>query len=427
MEPRLYLQLSSGRDSALRERLSGSTSDLGWLVAGQYALRSRQGLGSTIDQATRLLIDPQTSRLDASLGWSAADDGKEKPTYRRLWDEFLSGIPDARAQAIRTGGLTVATGSEPLVIAENVLSFQTRALDMGRAFDEQLFEIENLPSATRRVAPDALFAPYVLISDITSLATQTMFNRVTPKTWEGRQVDRVIALHPRGLDRDRVVTSLRSTDWGSGRVWIWIPGFRDLVIPRRLGPTVLRLRSLIRTLAERGPVGLLGASFPLCTLISDGITDLAFSPHLETGRLRSGSGGPLAQSYVTKVHGWVSYDEVETYVRRCSTPAQVTEIFCAEGKCAELVEGVGINEFCALMFSRRETPKGAFAEPSSRKQQDLHALRARLQEVSLVAGLSRVDLVRILSGEARRSPFAGPAAFLSRWAAILRIEELAAA
>ena len=423
MRPTLYLQLASGQDGALADRVAAS--GLGWIISAQYALRGRQGLAARIDEVPRLLIDPQTMRLDLSLGWGVARDGGEKPAYRRLWDEFLRGFPPERAQEMRRMGWRDVSDEERRTLALNVLSFQTRCLDMGRAFDEELFGV--LPPSTRRVAPDVLMGSSVLVRDEASLHEQAALYAATPRRWEQLPVERVLVLHPAALDRDRVIRALRRIEWGDARIWISLPGFRELVVPRRLGPTALRLRSLIRMLAARGPVGLLGGSFPLCTLISDGIDSVAFGPHLESGRVRAGSGGPLAQAYVPAVHGWVSYDEVAHHLRRCSTRSQVAEVFCADEQCLGLLDRVGMEGFCREMFATVDTIRGPFADPTSRKLQDEHAVRARLLEIEMVSQLSRTELARVLAIAARRSPFVRPAEYLGRWAAILRIEELAAA
>ncbi len=119
MRPTLYLQLASGQDRALADRVAAP--GLGWIVSAQYALRGRQGLAAGIDGVPRLLIDPQTMRLDLSLGWGAARDGGDKLAYRRLWNEFLRGFPPERAQAVRRTGWRDVSDEERRTLALNVL------------------------------------------------------------------------------------------------------------------------------------------------------------------------------------------------------------------------------------------------------------------------------------------------------------------
>lgn len=417
-----YVRLASSIDTSLVRGL-GAT-DLGWALSAHYALAHRQGLASQIEEVGRLIIDPLTARMDPELGWSVARDGELKPAYRELLQQYLVGIDVGYIGAKWQPG----SDAERELFAANVLRFQGLCLDAGLSFERQLFDIDELPTPKRRIAPDELLGPYLLVRERQDLAEQVALYRNTPRQWEGIPVSLVLAVHPPLLRDLALVREMTTLDLDGARIWLALPDFRNS-LTHRSGPTIgLRARTIVKALAGRGPVGLLGAGFALSTLASNGVGAIAFGLHIAGDRQRKGSGGPWPYTYATAVHGWTSYREAAAVVSECRTPHDLAHWFCAEETCVRFFDEVGPREFARRMFSTRPGADATvYADPGARRLQDEHGLRARLFELDLMAGMTRPELARQLAAEARRSPFLRPARELHRWAAIMTMEETLAA
>ena len=203
-----------------------------------------------------------------------------------------------------------------------------------------------------------------------------------------------------------------------------MPDLRDTIPTRAAVRIVPRLCEVVRSLAERWPVGLFGAGFFLSTLVTLGATSVNFSIHMEGIHRVKRHGAPVAFSYVPAAHGWVAYPEVARRVQRCETSAEMAAFFCPEEHCVRFFDSLGPREFARRFFAVEQT--GA-PTAVSRRLQDEHALRARVLEINRMAGRSPEVVAHLLIGDIAGSPYRDPAALVRRWCVMIGLERQAAA
>lgn len=416
----LFVHIARHQDKELASRMR--SDNLGWMLSGEYVLRSRRTLSEDIATVGHVLIDPLTARMDAGLGWSVAKDGGLKPAYDELWATYLRGLPkQSKFEAWRA-----RSAEERAVFAGNVLDHAARVLDPARQYGLELFDLGELPPAARRLGPDAVLAPYVLVRSPVDLSEQVELWRAAGRSFAGLPVERVLLLSPDYLARHDPSPTVVSLAEGS-RVWIGVPDLRERILTRSSVTVVPRLRRLTRRLTEQVPVGIIGAGFFAATLLVEGASAVCFTTHMEGLHSRKRGGAPVPYSYVPAVHGWEHYERVRRVVSECTTPAEMGHWFCPESRCARLFEQLGPRDFATAMFETRRTTEGEVPTVEAADAQLDHAVRARVMEIDEIQSSTRIDLARRLSAEAARSPFRRPAEVLLRWAALLQIEERAAA
>jgi hypothetical protein len=403
---RTYVQIFSGLDLGLVSELDHPT--LGWILSGEYVMRSRQVLTSRIGVAPALIVDPITWRLAPELKWMLAPDGATKPIYDRLIRQYqlgefgLSPLP--------------ATPDKLERYVWAVLAFQARHLDPGRSTDDLELFGDLLPRTIGRATPDSLLAPSIVIRNADDLDQQRTLWDATPDRFEQFPVDRVLCIDPRFLVDPGVVNRVIAMVRPGVRIWLWVPRFRDLLRTRPGLEIAAAIRPAVGRLLARGPVGILNAGHHLSLLILDGVDALAFALHLEGGAEAKASSGPaVPYSYVTAAHGLASFDDVSAIVRHFDSPAELQHWFCPEATCVERFIEVGARQFAREMFERMPTRTGEQATPAARLRQRRHGLRARLWELDRISQLPREALLVQLRKEAERTPFVRAGRDLTCW------------
>jgi len=384
---------------------------LSWIISAEYATRSRQTLGPKIKAATGLMVDPVTWRLAPGLKWMGADDGGLKPIYGRLLRTFRMPIDDLpwRERA--------ADHLERFVV--EVLEFQERQLDTSRnPDDEELFGGDMLPPSIGRSRPDCLLSPSVFVRTLDDLTDQVTLWSATPREFRGLRVDLVLAVAPRLLVDATALARIQAAMAGGRRLWLFLPGFRQL-LRAPAGMTVAAgIRPAVRQLLEIGPVGLLQAGHHLSMLALDGVDAISFALHLEGGTERKGKGRPaLPYAYVTAAHGLATYQEVAEVVRQLNSSEAFGHWFCPERVCVERFSEIGPNRYVNEMFATLPTQTGLQAHPQAHALQRRHGLRGRLWELDRIAALPEPNLIRELEFEARRTPFTRARMDLEAWLA----------
>lgn len=419
MSREVSVQISSAADARLVGQVAPGR--LRWLLAGTAAMRQPQALAAEVTNALAYAVDPQTARLDPDLGWSLAEDGGFKPSYRDLFAMYQRGLD---APEPETDWVPV-TPEERSAFITNVLEFADRQLDRKRNSDLELFGIEVLPAAAGQLRPERFLAPYRLIRTPADLQLQLALWGDTRPTYRGRPVDRVLAVDPRMLGHLAMVRGLRRA--APGRLWLTIPDFRMRIRQRRADRYAHAAFQLGRSLAADGELALLGAGFELLTLIGRNASAVSFGTHLGDNRSSKTRGGPTPPfGYVEGVHDWVAYDELGTVVAGIETTGRFAEAFCDDPDCVARFSAIGPQAYVAEMFGMVRRGVAWLPSPEARTVQRRHALRARVAEMSLL-DLSMRDLIRRLEGDAAVSPFSAAAQRLGGWAMILRADEHLAA
>jgi len=391
------------------------------MLAATAAQRQPQAIASEIGDALAYAVDPQTSRLDPSLGWSLAPDQEFKPSYRELFGMYLRDL-DAPNPAV---DWVPATSQERRTYSDNTLEFADRQLERKRNPDLELFGIESLPGVAGQLRPERFLTPYRLIRTQADVQLQQELWADSRTTYRGRPVDRVIAVHPRMLAHLANLQGLRRA--APGRLWLTIPDFRVHVRHHR-GHTVAHWAHRIgRALSADGELGLLGCGFELMTLLGRHSAALSFGPHIADSRAMKTRGGPTPPfGYVPRVHDWVAFDKAHDVVAHLSTGRDVRRVYCPDPVCISQFEAVGPARFADAMFGMARRGRVWFPSVPARRAQREHALRARLRELALLE-LSPRDLIRTIENDAAASPFSVAALRLAGWVMILRADEHLAA
>jgi hypothetical protein len=402
----LHVQLYSSVDLEIVSELD--SPNLGWIVSAEYATRSRQTLAAKIKAAAGLIVDPVTWRLDPSLRWMRAGDGGVKPIYRRLVKGFRLPIDDQPWRERSPDHLERHVWE--------VLEFQEQHLDTSRFADEAELFPDMLPPSIGRSRPDRLFGPTILVRSIDTLRDQLLLWSATPSEFRELPVDLVLAITPRLLvDADALALIDAAIPLGR-RLWLFVPRFRELLRTRSGIEVSSAVRTAVRRLAERGPVGLLGPGHHLSMLIKDGVDAIGFGLHLEGGAERKAGGGPaLPYAYVTAAHGLAPYGQIADIVRSLEVPDEFAHWVCPEATCVARFESLGARGFAKEMFAVRPTRNGLQATAEAHARQRRHGLRARLWELARIESMDEAELVRVLASEARRTPFERAGADLLSW------------
>lgn len=372
---------------------------VGWIISAEYAARSRQILGRRIGVANRLVVDPVTWRLDPDLRWMLAPDGGLKPIYRRLIEAYR--VPtDEMPWRLR--------GSDALErYVIDVLEFQERQLDTSRTpTDDELFGVDLLPPSTRRVRPDRLLTPTVLVTNRASLEDQETLWAATPSEFRGLPVDLALVISGRSLADSANVRAIAAAMRPGRRIWIFVTQFRSLLRTSAGVEAASAIRPAVRRLLDRGPVGLLQAGHHLAMLVVDGVDAIAFALHLEGGGERKSRGGPaLPYGYVTAAHGLASFDDIRPVLLDAADGDTFAHWYCPDPLCVQRFERLGASAYVREMFTAEPTLRGWQAAPASRALQRRHGVRARLMELDRIMSMPERDLMRVLAAEARQSPF----------------------
>lgn len=415
MSREISVQISSAADATLAGQLA--PQKLRWMLAATAAMRQPQALANEVGNALAYAIDPQTARLDPSLGWSLAEDRGFKPSYRELFAMYQRGLDDPRPE---TDWVPV-TPHERRIFIGNVLEFADRQLERKRNSDLELFGIEVLPAVAGQLRPERLLAPYRLIRTPADLQLQLALWADTRRTYRGRPVDRVLAVDPRMLGHLAALRGLRRA--APGRLWLAVPDFRTRIRQRRGHLVAHAALELGRALAADGDLGLLGPGFELSTLIGRNATAISFGTHLADNRSSKTRGGPTPPfGYVQRVHDWVAFDELANVVSGIESSRDFADAFCDDSACVARFAELGPQAFAAEMFGMVRRRVAWVPTPEARHAQRIHALRARLSELALL-DLSVRDLIRRLERDASASPFTAAAQRLVAWAMILRADE----
>ena len=393
------------------------------MYAATAVAHAPQALAARLGPRTQVIVDPQTSRLDAALGWSVAQDGDFKPAYRRLFSRYLRKIEE-RPQPT---SWRAATAVERSQLIDNVVEYQFRELERRHNSDLELFGIETLPSAASHLRPTRIMSAYQLVQTPEDLNYQVSLWADSPPTYRGTPIDFVLALSPRMVGHAAAIPGLARATRGR-RVWLALPEFRQEARMPRGHVAARHAVRLVRQLSHDSEVALIGASFEVLSLTGRFIRSVAFSPHLSDGRVHKSRGGrSVPVSYVSTVHDWIGYPRLGSVISHAHDAAEFAAWFCDDPSCVAMFDRLGPRAFARRMFSTVSRGSRIVATRESRGLQLEHGVRARTREIETVANVSMHDLAVLLESAARQSPFLEARNRLEGWAMVLRGTERLAA
>ena len=393
------------------------------MFAAAAVAQSPKALALRIGPKGLFMIDPQTSRLDASLRWALAADGELKPAYHRLFARYLRNLDEPQPH----GHWTPIDGAEREVFIGNVLEYQDREFERRRNADLELFDIEVLPTVRGAIRPERLLGPYLLIDRPEDLHAQLALWSDTPMRYRGRPVDFVLAVHPRMLGHFASLKTLPSAA-RDRRVWLALPEFRDharSVKGHLVAQNAIRLGRLVGAESE---LALFTSSFELASIAAAWSQSVVFSPHLTESRVaKRGGGRSLPVAYVPAVHDWVGYSRVSREILEFGSAAELAAKYCDDPDCLRMFRDLGPRRFAARLFGTRSSGSHVVATAQSWNSQFRHGIRSRVREVDAFANMTMTEAIQELEASAGVTPFRAAARHLQAWAMALRFSEKRAA